>query len=266
MDAGAAAGGAVIAHALLPVALGALIGLSLGAIGGGGSILTVPILVYVMGQGAHAATATSLAIVGAVALVGAIPHWRAGRAQLATALPFGLAGVAGAFAGAWANHLLPGRVLLALFGALMIVVAARMLWPRLATGAAAKKLRPLTWWPRLLLAGLIVGVLTGFFGVGGGFLIVPALTLLLGLSMREAVGTSLIVIAINSAAGLTAHLRYGHLDIALTLLFALGGAAGAITGALLAGRLPEQTLQRAFAVFVAFLGIWLIVNNTLMPV
>lgn len=264
MDAGAATGDTVIAHSLLPVALGTLIGLSLGAIGGGGSILTVPILVYVMGQSAHAATATSLAIVGSVALVGAIPHWRAGRAQLATAVPFGLAGVAGAFAGAWANHLLPGRVLLGLFGALMIVVAARMLAPRLSKRDAPRTLRPSAWWPRLLIAGLAVGVLTGFFGVGGGFLIVPALTLLLGLGMREAVGASLVVIAINSAAGLTAHLRYSHLDLALALLFALGGAAGAIAGALLTGRLPERALQRAFAVFVTTLGVWLIVSNALM--
>lgn len=249
-------------HAIIAILLGTLIGLSLGAIGGGGSILTVPILVYIIGQDAHAATATSLAVVGTTALAGAIPHWRAGRVSLATALPFGAAGIAGAFVGAWANHLLPSWLILGLFGLLMLAVAILMFTgkkvraPTSATEAAS-------WgrWARIIGAGLLVGVMTGFFGVGGGFLIVPALVLVLGLSMRTAVGTSLVVIAINSASGLVAHLRYGSLDVVTSGLFIVGGALGALAGARLSGRLDEQKLQRGFAVFIAVVGLWLTINN-----
>ncbi len=249
-------------HVIFAILLGTLIGLSLGAIGGGGSILTVPILVYIIGQDAHAATATSLAVVGTTALAGAIPHWRAGRVSLATALPFGAAGVAGAFAGAWANHLLPGWLILGLFGVLMLAVALLMF-----TGKKVKSTTPTaevaSWnrWARIIGAGLLVGVMTGFFGVGGGFLIVPALVLVLGLSMRTAVGTSLVVIAINSASGLVAHLRYGGLDLVTSGLFIVGGALGAIIGARVSHRLDEQRLQRAFAVFIALVGLWLMLSN-----
>jgi uncharacterized membrane protein YfcA len=215
-----------------------------------------------MGQDAHAATATSLAVVGTTALAGAIPHWRAGRVSLATALPFGAAGVAGAFMGAWANHLLPGWLILGLFGVLMLAVAILMF-----TGKKAKSTTPTTevasWgrWARIIGAGMLVGVMTGFFGVGGGFLIVPALVLVLGLSMRTAVGTSLVVIAINSASGLVAHLRYGGIDLITTGLFIVGGALGAIVGARVSHRLDEHRLQRAFAVFIALVGLWLILSN-----
>ena len=245
---------------MLAILLGTAIGLSLGLIGGGGSILTVPILVYLMGQDAHAATATSLAVVGATAAAGALSHWRAGRVRLGTAIPFGLAGIGGAFAGAWLNHLVPSWLILCLFGLLMLVVALRMfIAPRLARQPAQRSARD----DRLALAGagLSVGLMTGFFGVGGGFLIVPALVLVLGLNMRSAVGTSLVVIVINSVAGLAAHLRYGSLDLALVALFTLGGAAGATAGALFAGRVDERRLQRGFATFVAALGIWLIAGN-----
>lgn len=249
-------------HAIIAILLGTLIGVSLGAIGGGGSILTVPILVYIIGQDAHAATATSLAVVGTTALAGAIPHWRAGRVSLATALPFGAAGIAGAFVGAWANHLLPSWLILGLFGLLMLAVAILMF-----TGKKVQASTPATeaasWgrWVRIVGAGLLVGVMTGFFGVGGGFLIVPALVLVLGLSMRTAVGTSLVVIAINSASGLVAHLRYGSLDVVTSGLFIVGGALGALAGARLSGRLDEQKLQRGFAVFIAVVGLWLTINN-----
>lgn len=249
-------------HVFVAVLLGTAIGLSLGAIGGGGSILTVPMLVYIIGQDAHTATATSLAVVGATALAGAIPHWRAGRVSLTTALPFGAAGIGGAFVGAWANHLLPGALILGLFGVLMLVVAARMFFSKRGpfkpnAPAASGWIR----WVRIIGAGLIVGVMTGFFGVGGGFLIVPALVLVLGLSMREAVGTSLVVIAINSASGLVAHLRYGGLDLATLGLFVVGGTLGALAGALVSGRLDEQRLQRGFAVFIAAVGVLLIARN-----
>ncbi len=254
-------------HDLLAVLFGTLIGVSLSAIGGGGSILIVPILVYVMGQGAHAATATSLAVVGATSLAGAIPHLRAGRVSLKTALPFGAAGIGGAFVGAWANHLLPDRLILLLFGILMLVVTGRMLVARSDAGERPRALGAETGteWAKVLAVGLVVGVMTGFFGVGGGFLIVPALVLVLGFPMRVAVGTSLVVIAINSAAGLFAHLRYGGLNPSLALLFVAGGVLGAVAGAGAASRLRDRTLQRGFALLVLALGVWLIAQN-LLPV
>ena len=255
-------------HLVLAVLFGILIGTSLGAIGGGGSILTVPILVYIMGQNVHAATATSLAVVGATALVGAIPHWRAGRVAVPTALAFAVAGIAGAFAGAWANHLLPGWLILTLFGLLMLTVSLRMLrssqrkpLPKEQTPAHTT-LRA-GWW-RIALAGLGVGLMTGFFGVGGGFLIVPALVLVLGMGMRAAVGTSLLIIALNSVSALLAHLRFGGMDLALVLLFVLGGSLGALLGARLAGRVDERRLQQIFAVFVAGVGLWLVAANLLL--
>ncbi len=246
---------------MLAILLGTLIGLSLGMIGGGGSILTVPILVFIMGQDAHLATATSLAVVGATSAAGAVPHWRAGRVRFRTAIPFGVAGILGAFAGAWVNHLLPGAVILVLFGFLMLVVAARMfLSPKIPAKIADSRAIRDDWIP-MIATGLGVGVMTGFFGVGGGFLIVPALVLILGLNMRVAVGTSLVVIAINSASGLAAHLRYGSLDLTMAALFTVGGAIGAFVGASLAGKLDEQRLQRGFATFVALLGIWMVIGN-----
>lgn len=246
---------------MLAILLGTLIGLSLGMIGGGGSILTVPILVFIMGQDAHMATATSLAVVGATAAVGALPHWRAGRVRFRTAVPFGIAGILGAFAGAWANQLLADWIILVLFGLLMLTVAARMFAsPKLPASLTRGRAIRDDWRP-MVATGLGVGVMTGFFGVGGGFLIVPALVLILGLNMRTAVGTSLIVIAINSASGLAAHLRYGSLDLSLVALFTAGGAIGALVGAILAGKLNEQRLQRGFAGFVALLGIWMVIGN-----
>ena len=252
-------------HDMLTILLGAVIGLSLGTIGGGGSILTVPILVYIIGQDAHAATTTSLAVVGAIALAGVIPHWRAGHVSLAMALPFGVAGIGGAFAGAWVNHLLPSWVILGLFGVLMLIVAARMFFAkRSQTNATISTLSPWVRWARVIVSGLLVGIMTGFFGVGGGFLIVPALVLVLGLRMREAIGTSLVVIAINSASGLLAHLRYGGLDLLTSGLFVAGGALGALAGALVSGRLDERRLQRSFAVLVAAIGLWLVARNVVL--
>lgn len=245
---------------VLAVLFGLAIGLSLSLIGGGGSILTVPILVYVIGLSAHEATTTSLIIVGATALAGAAGHLRAGRVEMPTALLFGAAGVGGAFVGAWLNHLVPGTIIVLLFGGLMLLVAARMLRsPEPAAGdvrpSLSSRLVP------ALAAGLGVGVMTGFFGVGGGFLIVPALALVLRFPMRIAVGTSLVIIAINSAAGLLAHLRFAQPDLGVAALFIAGGFIGSYLGSRGAGRFADAQISRAFAAFVAVIGVWLLVRN-----
>ena len=243
----------------LPVLFGLLIGLLLGLVGGGGSILTVPILVYVLGQDVHAATATSLVIVGLTALSGVLPHARAGRVAMPTALVFGGAGVAGAFVGTWLNARVSGPLILFLFGLLMLIVAARMAFGRQANVSETAHRQAA--WPAAIGAGLAVGLMTGFFGVGGGFLIVPALVLALGFPMRLAIGTSLVIIAINSAAGVAAHLGSGQIDLGVALFFVVGGFAGANLGGHLAGRINEAKLSRAFAVMVALVGLYLVVQN-----
>lgn len=244
---------------LLAATLGALIGLALGTLGGGGSILTVPALVYLLGQNPHGAVGSSLVIVGANALVGAWLHKRAGHVRLRAALLFGAAGVAAAFGGARLSRLLPGPMLLILFALLMLVIASVMLRGQARPAQADQPVAPV-WW-RTALGGVVVGFLTGFLGVGGGFLIVPALVLLLGMDMRDAVGSSLVVIAINSAAGLLGHLGDGGLNWWLIVVLLVGGAPGLLLGARLARSLPAARLRQGFAIFVVLLGVALLAIN-----
>lgn len=240
-----------------PVVFGIVIGLLLGLIGGGGSILTVPILVYVLGLSPHEATATSLVIVGATAVAGVAPHMQADRVQWRTAILFGAAGILGTFGGTWVNRQVSGPVILLLFGILMLVVAARMVSSGMPDASAASE--PRIW--IIPVAGLIVGVLTGFFGVGGGFVIVPALVLWLGLPMRVAVGTSLVIIAINSLAGAIAHRDDGEFNWMVALFFIAGGLLGGQLGARAVGRVNEKILKRGFAGLMVSIALFLIVVN-----
>jgi len=248
-----------MATLMLAAAIGALIGFSLGTLGGGGSILTVPALVYLLGQNPHGAVGSSLVIVGTNALMGAWLHQRAGHVRLRAALLFGAVGIAAAFGGARLSRLLPGPALLVLFALLMIVIAMLMLRGKATQMSAEDRAAPV-WW-RVLLGGVAVGFLTGFLGVGGGFLIVPALVLLLGMDMRDAVGSSLVVIAINSAAGLVGHLGDGGLNWWLIGLLLGGGVPGLLLGARLARRLPTARLRQGFTVFVVMLGVMLLLIN-----
>jgi uncharacterized membrane protein YfcA len=237
---------------------GALIGLALGSLGAGGSILTVPILVYAMGAPVQSATGTSLAIVGLNALAGAVMHLRRGRALPRTGLAFGASGLAGALSGAWLNHQVRGEIVLVLFACLMLVVAVGLLRPYRAGAPAAAFLERYTLggWARLAAIGIGVGLLTGFFGVGGGFLVLPALVLTLGMPMRLAVGTSLLAIAVNAFWGLLGHLQFGTVDVPLTAVFVLGGLLGLVVAGRLAGRLPERHLRLSFAVLVLAIAIY----------
>lgn len=240
--------------------LGAGIGLLLGMLGGGGSILTVPALVYIMGVPVAQATGTSLAIVGTTAVAGAIRHHRAGRVALRAALPFGAVSVAGSVAGSLLGGRIPGDLLLALFAFVMIAAGLAMLRRQAVTIAESAE-RPAVPAVRVAAAGFGVGLLTGFFGVGGGFVIVPALTMVLGLNMATAIGTSLVVIAIASAAGLIIHVGAGAFDPAVTALFVVGGVAGIVAGSHVAGRLPERSLRTGFATLVFLLAAYLLVRN-----
>lgn len=238
------------------VLLSLLIGLSLGVLGGGGSILAVPVLVYVARLDVHVAIGVSLAVVGATALVGAVAMARTGRVSLRVALVFGGAGMLAAPLGARGTHLVPGRALLAAFALLMIAVGGLMIRRRgdEASRAAARS-------PAVLAAGFGVGLLTGFLGVGGGFLIVPALTLLAGVPIHLAVGTSLLVIAMNSASGLVAHLRQDELPAGLTAALTTAAALGALLGVRLSSGLTPERLRRAFALFVIAVGVALLAQN-----
>lgn len=245
---------------LLPIAFGVVIGVLLGLIGGGGSVLTIPILVYIIGEDVHQATITSLVIVGVTAIVGTISHARAGRVVTSTAVYVGLSGVGGTFVGAFLNKQVSGPLILFLFGFVMLATAAKMATPRRPVDDASEKnpSRSTIW---TLTVGVVIGVMTGFFGVGGGFLIVPALVLLLGFSMPVAVGTSLAIIAINSLAALAAHSGSIDIDAFITGMFIIGGLAGSILGGTLVHRVNEALLTRGFALLVAILGIVLIAEN-----
>lgn len=245
-------------HLWLALALSTLAGVSLGLLGGGGSILAVPILVYVARLDAHQAIGVALAIVGTTALVGGLAHARSGQADARAAVAFGLASALAAPVGALATPLFPGRVLLLLFGALMVVVGGLMLRGRRGKAEAARgERRGLA----LLGAGLATGLVTGFLGVGGGFLIVPALTLLGGLRVHVAVGTSLLVIAATSAAGLAGHLHRGDLPLGLTAAFAAASVSGVLLGQRIAGRFDPARLRRSFALFVILVGLLLVAAN-----
>lgn len=245
---------------LIAPLLGVMIGLALGMLGGGGSILTVPMLVYILRQDPQIAVATSLVIVGANAITGAWLHRREGHVRLKQALLFGAYGIPAAYGAARLSSLLSGPMLLVLFALLMLIIAALMLRGGVTGKPATASRTPAAWW-RVLLGGAGVGFLTGFLGVGGGFLIVPALVLLLSMDMPDAVGSSLVVIALNSAAGLLGHASDGALPWPMIAIFVIAGLAGLLLGARAARMLSPARLRQSFAIFVVALALVLLVIN-----
>lgn len=277
--------------ALTALPCGVLIGLLLGALGGGGSVLAVPTLVYLLGQSPHEASASALVVVAVGAVTGLLCHARAGRVRWAAGATFGALGTAGSYLGSrWSAALAPS-VLMAAFAGLMLVVAAmlliRVLRERRAAGAGPHSLgeatekatgeateetpeptpvrdppalpgpaRPRPIRPaRVVATASAVGLLTGFFGVGGGFVVVPALTLVLGLEMPVAIGTSLLVVLINSLTALGTRAGTGTLDWPLLAGFAACAALGSHLGNRLATRLRPQTLTTAFATLVTGVAV-----------
>lgn len=243
---------------ILGLILSAAIGLSLGLIGGGGSILTVPILVYFLGVGPHDAVGMSLAVVGATSLLGSYLHWRAGNVEFSGGLLFGVSGIVGAFIGSPLTSLVSAEVLLLIFGGLMLVVAVSMLWrSRRSQGKVIPAAHPI----KAVGAGTSVGILTGFLGVGGGFLIVPALVLFGGLSMKKAIGTSLFVIFLNCVAGLIGHMSQNIFDWGLTATVIGLAVGGAIGGTILSHKLEAHRLQKLFAILVLAVAVFLVAKN-----
>ena len=228
----------------LTVGLALLVGVALGLLGGGGSILTVPLLAYVAGMEAKQAIATSLLVVGTTSAVAAISHARAGRVQWRTGLIFGAAGMAGAYGGGLLAHYIPGSVLLIGFAVMMIATAVAMLRGRNEVGPADPHHRiPV---PKVVAEGLIVGLVTGLVGAGGGFLVVPALALLGGLPMPIAVGTSLVVIAMKSFAGFAGYLNSVSIDWRLAAMVTAAAVVGALVGARLTALVNPDSLRKGF--------------------
>lgn len=232
----------------LTVALAVFVGIALGLLGGGGSILTVPLLAYVAGMDAKQAIATSLLVVGVTSAIGAVSHARAGRVQWRTGLIFGAAGMAGAYLGGVLARFIPGTVLLIGFAVMMIATAIAMLRGRKnAMESTGPQRIPVV---KVVAEGLVVGLVTGLVGAGGGFLVVPALALLGGLPMPVAVGTSLVVIAMKSFAGLGGYLSSVQIDWALALMVTAAAVAGALIGARLTALVNPDALRKAFGWFV----------------
>jgi uncharacterized membrane protein YfcA len=270
-------------RALLASPLGFLIGLSLGALGGGGSILAVPALVYAAGQSPKHATTTSLVLVAFTAVIGMIPHWRAGRVRFVAGSIFGLAGIGGSLLGShWNKAADPDALLLAFSG--LMLIAAYAMWRRLqkapapaarSVGAAAADVPAVaasttaasttgvdaSTAVKVVVAGTLVGLLTGFFGVGGGFVIVPALVLALGFTMSEAVGTSLLVITINSAVALATRLQSGSIEWGTVIPFTIASLVGVVVGSRLASTRDSSSLQRWFVGLLVAVAIYTAVRS-----
>lgn len=247
---------------ILVLALSVVIGLSLGVLGGGGSILTVPILVYVAGFEAKEAIAASLFVVGVTSAVSVLSHARGGRVMWRTGLIFGAAGMAGAFVGGLLGGHIPGQILLIAFAIMMVATSVAMLRGRKRKkNDGAPPVRHELPLGRVLLEGAVVGLVTGLVGAGGGFLVVPALVLLGGLPMSVAVGTSLVVIAMKSFAGLAGYLTTVQLDWGITLGVTAAAIVGTLAGSKLAGRIPEAALRKAFGWFVLAMGTFVLIQQ-----
>lgn len=252
---------------LLAIPFGLAIGLAVGTLGGGGSVLAVPVLIYVLDQTVPEATTASLVVVAAGAVAGGLSHARAGRVCWRHAGSFTAAAVPGIALGTLAAEAVGAAVLLAGF-ALVMLAAAHATWRKADDrdpapddtpegGGACPPLRL----PRDLVAGAAVGFVTGFFGVGGGFLIVPTLAIALAFTMRTAVGTSLVIITATSLLGLAAHLLAGRsVEVDVTAALTMACMAGAVAGAALASRIPQRTLGRGFALMVIAVATCLLIS------
>lgn len=252
---------------ILAIAFALLVGISLGLLGGGGSILTLPILKYVVGQEAHVAIASSLFVVGITSLASLYPHAKAGRVRWQTGFVFGGASMLGAFVAGLFAKKIPAEILLVLFALMMLITAVAMLrgrkertsvcTPDLDPHAAPASLPFL----KVILEGLAVGSVTGLVGAGGGFLVVPALVLLGGLPMNIAVGTSLLVLAMKSFAGFAGHASNVTIDWGTLLPITGMALVGSLIGARLVAKIPAATLRRSFGWFVIVMGVFMLAQE-----
>lgn len=250
---------------LLAVPFGLAIGLVVGSIGGGGAILALPVLVYVLGEGVSQATTASLIVVALAAGLGGGTLARRGHVCWRIALSFAAAAAVSAICGTAAGSAVQAKTLILAFVPVMLGAAAATWWRAGGSDGLDQSGCPESRLMTIAVAGVGVGFLTGFFGVGGGFLIVPALTFGLGMSMRYAIASSLVVITITALVALASHLAADvELDVPITALLAGSTAAGALLGSSLGQRLPQQMLARAFAVVVTALAAFLLMDVLLL--
>ncbi|MFE6617123.1 sulfite exporter TauE/SafE family protein [Amycolatopsis sp. NPDC057786] len=255
---------------ILAAGFGLVIGVTLGLLGAGGSILAVPALVYGMGEPVRQAIPASLVMVGLSAMGGVVPRLRQGIVRWPIAGVFGAAGAGATFGGAAVGRLVSAQVLLLAFAVVMVAAAARMLLgptePRGACTVSGGRVNWRSCLPRALGVGAAVGFLTGLFGVGGGFLVVPALVLMLGLDMPAAVATSLLIVTINSVAGLAAHWdAVAELDYSVVAAFTIAALAASVASGRLAGRVDADSLRRWFAYLVIAVAVFVAVQALLNP-
>lgn len=245
---------------VVAVALALVIGISLGLLGGGGSILTLPILRYVLDMEAHSAIAVSLLVVATTSAAAVIPHARKGRVRWRTGIVFGIAGMIGAFGAGRIAHLIPASVLLGLFGVMMLVTAVAMMRSRKTPAGAPDAAKASDDLPiaKVLGEGLVVGAVTGLVGAGGGFLVVPALVLLGGLPMEVAVGTSLVVIAMKSFAGFAGYMGHAEIDWTVAGLMSVSAVVGSVVGGALTSKISPDNLRKGFAWFVVAMAFFIL--------
>jgi uncharacterized membrane protein YfcA len=250
---------------LLAVPFGLLIGLIVGSVGGGGAILALPVLVYVLGEGVNQASTASLIVVALASGLGGGALARHGHVCWQIALSFAGAASIGAIGGTAAGSAVDAKTLILSFVLVMLGAAAATWRHAGAVNGDDRSGCPDIRSGTILIAGSGVGFLTGFFGVGGGFLIVPALTVALGMSMRFAVASSLVIITLTALAALASHLVGGvELDVAITVVLAGSTAAGALLGTSLGRQLPQQILARALAIVVAAVAAFLVIDVLLL--
>lgn len=250
---------------VIGLVFGALLGALLGLLGGGGSILAVPALVYGMGFDVEQAIPISLIVVAAASAVGALPKIRAGQVRWRMAGIFAVAGIPATVAGSAVSRHLPQSALLVGFAVVMVVAGIRMLTDQGATGTACTIEAGRVNWrrclPRSIGAGLLVGILTGLFGVGGGFLIIPALVVLLGVEMSAAIGTSLLIIIANSVTGIVSHLDAISVDWPVTIAFVAAAMATSLVAAHVGNKADTARLQRWFAYVVFAIAAYVLIDT-----
>lgn len=247
---------------LIGLLLALLVGLSLGILGGGGSILTVPIFVYVLGIEPKAAIAMSLGVVGVVSLVGAWSHAREGNIDGKIALLFGSVAMVGTYLGARLAAYVSGAFQLTLFAIVMLLAAIFMYRDPKSPGGTVSAPEGLEdRWLLISLEGVAVGVLTGLVGVGGGFLIVPALVLLAGVPMKVAVGTSLLIIFMKSVSGFYGYLDLVPIDWGFMAAFSASAVVGILVGSRIVRFIPQRALRKAFALFLVLMGVLILYRN-----
>lgn len=255
---------------VLAILAGAITGILLGLLGSGGSIITIPALIYLLGVDPKQAIAMSLGIVAVTATITAVNHWRRGNVDLRVAVIFGLFGVAGTYAGTRIGLITPAVVQLTVFAVVMYAAAYRMLKPKpvelKAVGAdvvhcipAEEFVSPELW--QIAALGIGVGALTGFVGVGGGFLIVPALVLLSRIPMKRAVGTSLVIVSFNCVTGFIGYAGAVPINYMLMFTFTAVAIAGSFAGAIFSQRISGDTLKRSFAIFLVIVATYILLKN-----